>query len=185
MRTSIVICLLVAIVTLAWFSPNIYGHYRFIHYCEREGGLKVSEKILPDQGWLAAGSDPYDYKAPFYLGKVAFVRYKDKTGARFDVYAKQNTWPRGPDYVLMPVDELKKVRYMLKYVNEFVPNELRLGKDQTIIFSIPEKKILVNNVNFSYAQFDQNKTLLSAPSGEYCPRLNLTSNELSNAIFKY
>ena len=74
-------------VVIIWFWPNIQGYYRFKQYCAREGGLQVYGKVLPNQGWLAVGTDPQYYKSPFYLGKVAFVRYQDATGARFDVYA--------------------------------------------------------------------------------------------------
>ncbi len=160
---------IVAGLIVIWFWPNIHGQYRFKQYCVREGGLKVYGKVLPDQGWLAAGTDPRDYQLPFVFKRVAFVRYQDKTGARFDVYIKPKPWPKDPDYVFQPVDESKLPKYMLKRTNEFVSGELRLGKTQYAVISIPENQVLVTYTGFGYSQFDQNKTLFGAPSGVQCP----------------
>jgi hypothetical protein len=165
-------------VVIIWFWPNIQGYYRFKQYCAREGGLQVYGKVLPNQGWLAAGTDPKDYKAPFYLGKVAFVRYQDATGARFDVYAKPNPWPKDPDYILQPVDESKPVLYILKYVNEFIPNEFRLGSSKKIVLSAKDNKKIISYSTISYL------LILNEPSAEYCPDLPLNSNEFSTIIYK-
>lgn len=157
-----------------WFLPNIYGHYRFNQYCAREGGLRVNGTVLPDQGWLAASTDPDDYKRPFALKRVAFVRYQDKTGAKYDVYAKPNPWPNDPDYIFKPVDESKSVMYLLKH--EFVrnlPNELRLGKSSYEILPIGESKALASITNFQYEQFERDKTLLAAPSGVVCEEIDV------------
>jgi hypothetical protein len=165
---TVVISLIIGLITL-WFWPNIQGHYRFKQYCAREGGLRVNGTVLPDQGWLAAGTDPHDYKAPFYLGKVAFVRYQDKDGARFDVYAKPNPWPNEPDYILQPVDESKTVMYVLKQqFIRYLPNELRLGQYRDEVFSIKENRTLASITNFQYEQFERDKTFLAAPSFEVC-----------------
>ncbi len=161
--------LIVIGLIVIWFWPNIHGQYRFKQYCAREGGLKVYGKVLPDQGWLAAGTDPQEYKLPFSFKRVAFVRYQDKTGARFDVYIKPNPWPKDPDYVFQPVDESKPVMYMLKYQDGFLPGELRLARSQYAIFSILKNKVIVSHTRFGYRQFDQDKTLLGAPSGVQCP----------------
>lgn len=183
MRKFLILAVVVTGLMAAWFWPNIHGHYRFTQYCERESGIKIYGRVLPDQGWLAAGSDPDDYKAPFYLRKIAFVRYQDKNGARFDVYAKPNPWPRDPDYILQPVDESKTVMYMLKSQSERnVPNELRLGRIRKEIFSISENRILVSITDFQYEQFNRDKTLLAAPSGVMCePVVNF--NEFPKKLF--
>jgi hypothetical protein len=178
----VVIGLVIGLITL-WFWPNIQGHYRFKEYCAQEGGLRVNGKVLPDQGWLAAGTDPYHYRTPFYLGKVAFVRFQDKNGERFDVYAKPNPWPKSPDYILQPVDESKTPKYMLKYVNESIPNELRLGRNQMMVLSAQTKEVIISYTDVVYSQFDQNKTLLGAPSTVTCPRLYTTDKEITNLIY--
>ena len=100
-------------VVIVWFWPNIQGYYRFKQYCAREGGLQVYGKVLPNQGWLAGGAE-HDYRIPLDFKNVAFVRYQDAAGARFDVYAKPKPWPKDPDYIFQSVDEAKPVPYMLK-----------------------------------------------------------------------
>jgi hypothetical protein len=169
-------------VLIIWFWSNIQGYYRFKQYCAREGGLKVYGKVLPDQGWLAVGSDPYNYKAPFYLGKVAFVRYQDATGARFDVYAKPNPWPKDPEYIFQPVDKGKPVLYILKYVHESVLNELRLGVNKSIVLSTKNNKEIISYTSVSYSHFDRDKTFLNAPSGEYCPSLPFREEDFFKII---
>lgn len=152
-----------------WFWPNIYGQYRFSQYCDKDGGLKIYGEVLPDQGWLAASNDPDDYKRPFSLKRIAFVRYQDKKGERYDVYIKTNPWPKDPDYIFEPVNDAKKVKYILKYSLVDVPNELRLNKKSLEIYSIEEKRNLVELVWFGYSGFDRDRTILGAPSGAQCP----------------
>jgi len=156
-------------VVIIWFWPNIQGHYRFKQYCSQEGGIRIYGEVLPDQGWLAAGNSPSDYRTPFSFKRVAFVRYQDTSGALFDVYAKPNVWPYGPDYILRPADQSKIVMYMLKYKTvRNIPGELRLNKWSYEIFSVNEDKLLAVSTNFRYEQFEQDKTFLAAPSGVMC-----------------
>jgi hypothetical protein len=171
-------------VVIIWFWPNIQGYYRFKQYCAREGGLQVYGKVLPNQGWLAAGTDPDDYKRPLrYLEKIAFVRYQDPSGAKFDVYAKNNPWPNGPDYMFELVDETKPVLYMLK--SKFIrslPNELRLGRMRDEVFSISENRALIVFTDFQYEEFEYGKTFLGAPSGVHC-ELVPNAHDFPESIF--
>jgi hypothetical protein len=173
----IIFCMAFGLIVI-WFFPNIQGYYRFKQYCAREGGLQVYGKVLPNQGWLAAGTDPQDYKTPFYLGKVAFVRYQDATGARFDVYANPNPWPKDPDYVFQAVDESKSALYILKYENELIPNELRLGSNKIIVLSAKDNKKIISYTNVAYSLF------LNEPSTEYCSRMPVAGKEISEIIYK-
>ncbi|WP_293934137.1 hypothetical protein [Iodobacter sp.] len=183
MRGFLIKLCLIFGVMIIWFWPNIQGHYRFKQYCSREGGIRIYGEILPDQGWLAAGNSPDDYKLPFAFKRVAFVRYKDKSGIWFDVYAKFNPWPKDLDYILEPVDKSKSVMYMIK--NEFIrnmPNELRLGKDRYEIYVITENKVIASTTNFQYEQFERGKTFLGAPSGVVCEEIHVL-DEFIKTIF--
>jgi hypothetical protein len=63
----------------------ITGQWKFERLCKEEGGSRFFADVQKDVGWEVEGSTEYDYEGPFKFGHAAFVRFKDKQGALFDV----------------------------------------------------------------------------------------------------
>ncbi|MBC3880412.1 hypothetical protein H8K35_04195 [Undibacterium sp. LX40W] len=132
---------------------------------------------------MADSKDPQGYRSPFFLGKVGFVRYENEKGEKFDVYGvRKEPGYYEPDYVFKPVDESKEVKYRLRYVNEMMPDEVRLGKSEVKVLSAKTGEVIFNYTVFVYGQFEQSRTLLNAPSSVSCPTL-LKGKEKSKLIF--
>jgi hypothetical protein len=156
--------LAVPVGILAYFAPNIRGHYRFKEVCNAEGGLRVHQKLKRNVGWLVTGADP---TWPLTLEHVAFTRGKNRFGKVTDyryLGGHGPMWRNSEE----PADLATSVAYEVRWINEQVPNELRLHKYGYEIRDITTGGILARWYQFNYGTFDQDRTILAAPSGVIC-----------------
>lgn len=166
--------LTVPVAVLAWFAPNIHGYYRFQEICEKEGGLRIYGKLRKGEGWLA---DKYGRYDPASFEGVPFVRKPDSQGRVVDYKFKGGRPGDDRSYEATPADPSIAVAYQIKtVVRQPVPGELRLDRSGYEVSDVSTGQLLVRWYQFSYSRFDQNRTVLAAPSGVYC--------HLSNGFFE-
>jgi hypothetical protein len=156
---------LVAGLVALYFADNIRGYYRFRQYCEQEGGLRVMALLEPGVGWTA---DRLYATTPALLPQVAFVRFTGKDGTRLDMKYVGGHPGREASYRIERADPAKQVVYQWMYINESLPSELRLGRSGYKIFDLRNNRLVATYYYFGYSKFDQDKTILAAPSGESC-----------------
>jgi hypothetical protein len=159
-----VLVLAVSVSTLAYFAPNIRGYYRFKEICDAEGGLRVHQRLKRNVGWLVIGGAP---TWPLTLEHVAFTRGKNRFGKMTDyryLGGYGPMWRNSEE----PANLAIPVAYEVRWINEQVPNELRLRKYGHEIRDITTGEILVRWYQFNYGTFDQDRTILAAPSGVVC-----------------
>ncbi len=169
MRRAVKITLMVLAVpvaVLAYFAPNIHGYYRFKHFCETEGGLRVYHKLQRGVPWQANHFGSYSVASH---GTVPFVRV-DRLGELLDM--RYRGGPAGNDrsYDIVPADLSVSPVYEIRLVNERLPDELRLGRSGYEVREIATGRLMVRWYQFGYGRFEQNRTLLAAPSGIDCHR---------------
>jgi hypothetical protein len=172
----------IPLLIMIYFFDNIKGQYRFMQYCKREGGLLVYEPILKDVGWQA--SDYFEAKSLFILDHVGFIRFQDsRDGSR--IYDLQYTTGDREDeksYIKLDRDESREIKYGWLAKNEHVIGELRLQKTRFEVIENNTKKLLARYYWFTYSQFDQDKSLFSAPSYVSCFKDRSFANKI-NTIF--
>lgn len=147
-------------LVLACFAPNIRGYYRFKHYCETEGGLRIYGKVRRGEGWL---SDRYD--AASFEG-VPFVRKHDRDGRLVDYRYKGGPPGNDRSYEVTPANAAAPVAYELSFVNQHVPGEVRLQRIGYELRAIDTGKLLLRWYQFGYRKFD--RTPLAMPYGVDC-----------------
>lgn len=152
----------VAAVTL--FSGNIFGYLRFRALCQSEGGLKVSENVRSGVGWAVA--DKYQTGAARIKG-VAFVRYTDFGVAYDKRYVSGPTWSE-KSFAVERADDSVPVVYELKHFSEPVQGELRTTRSGYVLHEVATGRLMLRWTQIGYRWFDQDRTVLGAPSGEAC-----------------
>jgi hypothetical protein len=157
----------IPLVILLYFSTNIYGYFRFQHYCSSEGGLRVFEPLEKNVGWWA--KDKYEAQVAALLSGVGFVRYTDqKDGNTYDLRYLGGNPTRDGSFERLPADESKTLFYKWESINEKIPNERYLMRYGAQILNIESNKILVYYYKFGYETLDPRHAFLSMPSEEYC-----------------
>lgn len=152
---------------LLFFSSNIYGYFRFKHYCSSEGGLRVYEKLERNVGWLA--KDKYEARIAALLDGVGFVRYTDaKDGRAYDIRYLGGNPSSDSSFKKILADNSRLLTYKWHYLNERIVNELRLGRHGYEVLDIATDRILVRFYMFGYSRLDPSNTILAAPSGIGC-----------------
>ncbi len=153
-----------------YFADNIKGYYRFKKLCEQEGGLRLYQPLERDVGWLSDGDSITEAASMTYLEAVAFMRYRNKEdGQWYDVYRVKRLKVSDLGYAQRPADLSKPVVYQRKWSTKEIPNEIRMGITKEEFFDLRTKKLVASYTLLGYSQFDQDKTILAAPSGIACP----------------
>jgi len=155
-------CALVVAAICAHFRDNIRGYYRFKTLCEADGGLRVLHPLKKNAGWLVRKGD-YSMAASKY---VAFVRYVD--GSPHDVHYRSGLLSDENSYVVTPANVDIPVIYELRSIEERLPNEARTSRSGYEVWEIATQTLMVRWYKIGYSTFDQNRTLLAAPSGQAC-----------------
>ena len=166
------IAVLVAVTCLlAYFAENIYGYYRFRELCKADGGLHVSRPLRVNVGWTINDSQIEAAGFPLSFEQVSFVRYRSKKdGELHDVQRAPKLKVGDPGYAAFPVDLGKDVIYRFEVLTVGrIPNESRLGVQHFTVYDAKSGEVQVRYSRFGYSKFDQDRTLLGAPSGVGCP----------------
>ncbi len=152
---------------LTYFFSNVKEYYKFKHYCETEGGLKVYEPLERNVGWLV--DDDYDARFLAKLDGVGFVRYKDSQGSDQDVrYIQRGR--KDNAYILNASDSSYPINYIWRRKWEFVDESKKLKKSWYEVSS-DKNKVLVEFYSFFYSK---NGGSLGGPDWISCE--NTTSN---------
>lgn len=162
----IVVVFIVSLLIALYFFDNIKGYWRFKHYCEKEGGLKVFEPIKKSVGLLA--ENKRDARAAAILENIGFVRYKDEDGNFYDIKYIGGHPQQDSSYEKKPSDLSVSLNYEWRFINVFVLGELRLARFGYEIFDANKNSTSVRYSIFYYSRFDRNKTPLDAPSRISC-----------------
>lgn len=153
-----------------YFAGNIKGYYRFKELCEQEGGLRLYQPLERGVGWLSDGNHISNAAGMIYYDAVAFIRYRNKEdGQWYDVYRAKRLKVSDPGYLQQPADFRKPVIYQRKWSNKEMPGETRMGITKSEFFDLRTKQLVASYTLLAYSQFDQDKTILAAPSGMACP----------------
>lgn len=170
-KKVVTMALVVAGLIGFYFFDNIKGYYRFKAMCNKEGGLRVYTPLKKNVGWIVQG-DMISFGIatdPAQLNFVSFVRYKDGSNGRYyDVRYVAGNPGDDHSYDKKESNFGKPVIYSWRVVNEYLPGELRLSRSGYEIKEISSDRIAVRYYEFGYSKFNQNKTLLAAPSIEGC-----------------
>lgn len=156
--------LAVPVVVLAYFAPNIHGYYRFKHFCDTEGGLRIHQKLQKGVPWQTDNFGRYSVASH---GTVPFIRVT-RNGQAMDM--RYRAGPAGDDrsYDVAPADLSVTPGYEIRFVNERLPGELRLGRSGYEVREVPTDRLMVRWYQIGYSRFDQDRTLLAAPSDLRC-----------------
>lgn len=159
------VVLAVPVAVLAYFAPNVHGYYRFKHFCETEGGLRIHHKLQKGVAWQAANHRGNSSIASH--GTVPFIRVH-RNGQLLDVRYRGGPPDYDRSYDVVPADLAVSPGYEIGFVNERLPDELRLGRSGYEVREIKTGRLMVRWYQFGYGRFDQDRTLLAAPSGIFC-----------------
>lgn len=152
-----------------YFSDNIRGYYRFREVCQKQAGLHVFSTLQKDVGWWTNAGDISGAITAAISERVAFVRYKDRRdGLLYDVYFRGGNRGNSDSYGRSPADSSKELRYGWIFVNERIPDETRLSRTGYDITDLRTHQLAAHFYHFGYSKFNQDRTLLAAPSGEAC-----------------
>jgi hypothetical protein len=145
-----------------YFADNIRGYYRFKELCETDGGLMVLHPMKKHVGWRGRKGD-YSFAS---FKDVAFVRYVD--GAEYDVRYRSGLISNDLSYDVSPASEAEPVLYEIRWISERLPNEIRTSRSGFEIREIATGRLMVRWYQIGYSTFNQDRTLLAAPSGQTC-----------------
>lgn len=164
------------LTTTIYFWDAIQGQRKFDKLCKNEGGARYYGPVEKNVGWLVEGplSGYPDYTGPFQFENVLFVRWTNTKGEQFDAYKrsgqKVKSFPRNgeEDFILMPVDEKKTVRYKLIFERKDMPDDNRINRDQDQIVDLMTGKIVATFTGFGYQWTKPENVILNAPTGVTC-----------------
>lgn len=172
---------MVVLVIVIFFFDNIRGYYRFKELCEAEGGLRVYHKLQKDVGWTVTPTDPIfaeeSARAIASFDHVQFARYTDKKdGITYDLryFGQRDNWRDKQNKSLYDrklADLSKPVIYEWRDINEHILGESRTSRSGNEVWGITSKQLMLRWYEIRHSTFNQDKTLLGAPSNEQCPKL--------------
>lgn len=151
------------------------GQWKFDKLCKREGGSKYYAQLEPNVGWEVESEDDHEYQAPFGFGQVAFVRFRDKQGATFDVHIKNGPTPWSKAYDIVPADYTKKTRYRLTTEQGLLPEDKRMSRTRFAITDVQLGSPVAIHTYFSYRWSKPERVILSAPTSVTCPAASETN----------
>lgn len=154
----------VPIAVLAYFAPNIHGYYRFKHFCETEGGLRIHHKLRKGVPWQADRFGRYDVASH---ESVPFVRV-NRNGQLLDMRYRGGRAGDDGSYAVVPADLSVSPEYEIRFVDEQLPDELRLSRSGYEVREVATGRLMVRWYGFGYGRFDRDRTPLAAPSTISC-----------------
>lgn len=172
-KTIAYICIIPLLISL-YFFDNIRGYYRFKELCDIEKTKQIVGKVEPNQGWIldykngesASKWTAFDIAS---LPHVKFVRFKQiRDNEMHDARYLGGHKDSKNSYEIKPVDLTQHPRYLWREIDENFPNELRTGRSGNQIIDLSTNKIVVSFTHIYFGTFDQDKTLLAAPSANVC-----------------
>jgi hypothetical protein len=159
------VALAMSIAVLAWFAPNIYGNYRFKAICEKEGGLRVFHQLRRGVPWQSNSFGSYGVAG---RGAVSFVRLPHPARGLLDYRYRSGPVDDDRSYEVTPADPSTQPVYEIRSIQEPLADELRLARSGYEVREIATDRLMLRWYQFRYELFDQDKTLLAAPSGVFC-----------------
>ncbi len=167
MRRVVKVALAVLAIPVAffvYFAPNVHGYYRFKQMCEAEGGLRIYHKLQKGVPWQA---DPLTkYSAAAHQDLVQFVRVEEEGQLR----DMRRLGPKGnrDSYQTVPANVSLAPVYEVRLTLQRPPGEVRLNRASYEIREVDTGRLMVRWYEFGYSLFDQDRTLLAAPSNVVC-----------------
>lgn len=146
----------------------IFGQWKFDRLCEKEGGSRFYGKVEKDVGWEVLLREESDYKMPFEIGHVAFVRFTDKQGVQHDVHLKPAPTPWSKAYDVKPADSTKQPRYRLTVTQGLVPDDDRMSRTKDVISDVQSGQPLATYTWFSYRWTKPERVILNASTSVSC-----------------
>lgn len=183
LKTLLIIFAIVTGLILLLFNDNIRGYYRFKAICEKEGGLRVYQKLQPGVGWMA--DSEYEARSAALLKNVGFVRYTNPTThILYDIRYLKGNPGNDASFDKRPADLAMPVLYAWERVSDQIQGELRLKRFGYEITDLQKKQLAVRIYEFSYSQFNQDKTFLAAPSLRLCASDDIWASKYEAKLFK-
>lgn len=175
----IIIFLVVPSLIGLYFLENIKGYYSFRQYCQKYAGLKIYQKVNPNEGWLVDSRSAAKELA--ILNGVRFTRYKDiKTKEYFDVEYISGKATDNSSFKITSSNFNVSTEYNWVGFSREIKRELRLGSHGNELFDNDGNKLMEFN-NFSYAKFNRDRMPLDMNPYLICDSSNiavrLTSKE--------
>lgn len=162
-----VIAVGIVVAIAAYFGDNIRGYYRFKELCETEGGLKVFRPLLKNVGWQASSYE--DARSAAHFTQIAFARFTDaKDGRSYDLRYLGGHPADDSSYEKLAAKPDTPVVYAWNWVAETLPGEVRTSRSGLKVIDIATGKVQMQWLQIGYRTFDQDRTLLAAPSGNAC-----------------
>jgi len=162
--------LMIPLGLVIYHQDAIRGQWKFERLCKEDGGPRFYGKIEKGQGWATENPDEFEYQIPFGFGDVAFVRYTNKKGERFDVTKIRETREKREEYIFSPVDESKAVRYKLVHESpKRMSDDKRFGRSYLAVIDLADGRALGTYTRYSYRWTDPGRVILNAPTGVSCP----------------
>lgn len=180
-KVLLLICVLVGGVAVYHFDV-ILGQWKFDQLCKNEGGPRFYEPVERDVGWQVEGHDTYDYQGPFSFEHVAFARFEDRKGKRFDVRVDGYIRAAERRYVFSDVDETKHVKYGYSYGTESF-GDGHFSKTQFVVRDLSSKKVVASFTKFGYMWTKPERVILSAPTGVGCWNRQEDINKFHQGIY--
>ncbi len=154
-----------ALLALAYHFEAIAGRWRFDRLCGREGGTEfvtAQSGLRENRVWEVVGSDRSVHKVLLNSGSVALVRFRDASGALFDVRPLS---AMGERYAIVPADQTKPVDYRLSVEQSVLLDDPHISQTRYTISDVLAKQLLAKHTSFVYAWGPSDRLLLSpAPS---------------------
>lgn len=172
-------------------APVIYnldalaGQWKFISMCRKEGGPKFYAPVEKDVGWVVERHENDAYKGPFSFGNVAFVRFEDKHGKRFDVSTDGWIGANERRYIFSSVNEAQPVRYTYSYVSARLPDDPRFSKTQIEVIDRRKEQVVARYTEFGYSWTKPERVLLSGPTAAHCWDLQTDIDSFRKRIYDY
>jgi hypothetical protein len=146
----------------------ITGQWKFEKLCREQGGTRFLSRVERNAAWEVEGRDTYDYQGPFYFGDIAFVRYQNQAGEKFDVVSDGNINSNNRKYSFLPVIESHATKYRLRRVSENFIDDQRFIKTKYEVIDLVTNSIVASHTQFGYSWTKPERVLLSAPTGVGC-----------------
>ncbi|MCD0418748.1 hypothetical protein LOC51_16155 [Rubrivivax sp. JA1024] len=168
MRRAVLLLLAGPAAVAIYNLDAIVGQIKFNDLCKREGGPRFLAQVEMDQGWTVEANSRYSYQSPFHFGHVAFVRYKDKTGAERDVTLAPQEPGKRPEFTFSVVDASRTVRYRYSYHLETFPDDDRFSKATKRVTDLRTGQVVASYTSFMFSWTKPERVLLAAPTGQGC-----------------